>query len=259
MTTEEDTAYTINHAIACTATDIASPFIGNMTQRYLGKRVEIGCGHDHGTDKAPPLPAKGMFTGLSDKGLSGSGGNGGYKRMRPLTTRHVPAPASNLKHWWIGEIAGDFGAVPLTVALQHYTPGFMRGLRTLMEPVAAPLFRLGAKRSTSDKEEQNKIVEREMHHLPQALVWTASATVINIITQRLSGNEGKLTHLLTGKLAGSAFSTAMVVGLRALAPEQAQRWDGFTTQHVFEPVKRIVAGEKNWQQRVDKNAKERQI
>ena len=43
----EDVAYTINHAFACTLTDFIDPYVGNWTQEYLGKRISIGCGHDH--------------------------------------------------------------------------------------------------------------------------------------------------------------------------------------------------------------------
>jgi hypothetical protein len=43
----EDVAYTINHALACTLTDFIDPYVGNWTQEYLGKRISIGCGHDH--------------------------------------------------------------------------------------------------------------------------------------------------------------------------------------------------------------------
>jgi len=46
----EDIAYTINHALACTVTDFIDPFVGNLTQKYLGKRISIGCGHDHSKD-----------------------------------------------------------------------------------------------------------------------------------------------------------------------------------------------------------------
>lgn len=48
----EDIAYTINHALACTLTDFIDPYVGNWTQDYLGKRISIGCGHDHSGDGA---------------------------------------------------------------------------------------------------------------------------------------------------------------------------------------------------------------
>ena len=76
----ENIAYTINHALACTATDFIDPWIGRMTQKYLRQRVSIGCGHDHSADH-----------GTAWQGV-------------------------------VGELVGDFGAVPVTVAVQHYAP-----------------------------------------------------------------------------------------------------------------------------------------
>lgn len=243
MQRAEDVAYTINHALACTATDVLSPYIGNFTQTYLGKRMEVGCGHDHS--------------------------HGHEHDHDHHDHSHATPPKSNLKHWWIGELVGDFGAVPLTVAVQRFSPGFMHGLRRVAEPVLAPLFRRGARRSAriwavengvsvnsaEARAQENSIYEREMSHLPQAFVWTFSSTALNIAAQRVSGNKGELAHLIAGKLAGSATSAALVVGFRGLAPHQAYRFDRFTSRHIFEPATRALTGDSTWQERVSISSK----
>lgn len=275
----EDIAYTVNHAIACTVTDVLSPFIGNYTQRYLGRRIEIGCGHDHSAPTPPAsLPpeeaqsavsrlsgkglGKGMFTGLLGSDIASEGA---YKRLKPAFAPAVPQ--SNLKHWWVGELAGDFGAVPVTVLMQRMFPGVMHAIRVVAEPIAKPLFRAGAERSTRIWAEENQIarnsdaytahkqeiLDREMSHLPQAFVWTASSAALNLAAQRLSGNKGDLSHLIAGKLAGSATSSALVVGFRGLAPHQAYTIDRLTSRHVFEPLAQSINGTKgndSWQDRV---------
>jgi hypothetical protein len=208
----EDVVYTINHAIACTLSDVTSPFIGNWTQRYLGRRFDPGCGHDH-----------------HDHGYLG--------------------------HYWIGEVAGDFAAVPLTLGLQRYAPGVMSGLRSLMEPALGPLFKRGAKRaaqrwalensvapgSKEEKEKQEQIYHYEIEHLPQAAVWTATSTVLNVATQKLTGNKGPLWQVFAGKLAGTAFSAAVVVGARTLAPGAAQRWESAAARKAILPATRTVS------------------
>lgn len=270
----EDVAYTVNHALACTATDILNPYIGNLTQRYLGKRVNVGCNHDHAAPEAAPLrnkgSGKGMFTDLIDKESAKE--QGSYKRLRSVDLcEHgipVPPPPSNLKHWWVGEVVGDFGAVPVTVAAQRLLPGLMDSIRTLAEPVLGPLFRIGAKRSARIWAEHNNVeigskeykqheqetYAREMRHLPQAFMWTASSVALNIGAQRLSGNKGELTHLLAGKAVGAATSAAAVLGFRSFAPHQAYKWDQFTSEHIFKPtahvVKKAVNGD-SWQEKVN--------
>lgn len=355
----EDVAYTLNHALACTVTDLLSPSIGNATQRYLGRRIEVGCGHDHSAPAAAPSsyrPAQetaqetapqrpvsstappsappaaytpsgnrgkpaprrnGMFTRLVDEeageaapaatarmkrvapgqpprqtgvftrllaeegaaatGTDGHNTEGTYQRMRPAgTCEHAPGkphyrytytrvetPPSHLAHWWKGEIIGDFGALPVTMATQWLFPGLMRQLREVLEPVMAPFFHAGSRMAArawakehhlypdapQAKQEEHQIYEREMSHLPQAVVWTVSASALNIATQRASGNTGPLTHLLAGKLAGSATSAALVVGFRALAPQPAYRWDQFTSEKLFAPITRAVLPAR-WQDKV---------
>jgi len=228
----EDIAYTINHALACTATDFIDPFVGNWTQQWLGKRISIGCGHDHSKD--------------------GDHGHGHHHHDHDHAHDH--APKSHLKHWWIGEVAGDFGAVPVTVAFQRYAPGFMDGLRQVMEPVMGPLFRYGAQRSArgwareqgididSDacREKENQIYAHEVRHLPQALIWTVSSVAINLATQRALGNKAPLWQLAAGKASGAAISAGLVVGGRALVPEAAHDWDRFTSRNIFLPATKAV-------------------
>lgn len=270
-----DISYTINHAIACTATDVLSPFIGNYTQRYLGKRIELGCGHDHSTPCAhlPPKQTQTAMRKLSTKGFEKpifrklQAEEMPYKRLRPPVAAQVPQ--NNLKHWWIGEVVGDFGAVPVTIAVQRFFPSVMNAIRSIAEPVAAPLFNIGAKRSTRIWAEENNIardapeykahekevLNREMSHLPQAFMWTATSAAINIAAQRISGNRGELSHLIAGKLAGSSTSVALVLGFRSFAPHHAYRFDRFTSEHIFEPITQAVTGtSSSWQDKVEAEA-----
>lgn len=213
----EDIAYTINHAIACTVTDFIDPYVGDLTQQWLGRRVFIGCQHDHG-DQAH--------------------------------CDHHHAHHGHGKQWVIGEVAGDFGAVPVTVAFQRYVPGFMLALREVIEPLLGGLFRFGARHSAQGwarkqgldergqvcKDKAAEIYEHEMRHLPQALLWTASSITINLCTQRVLGNKGPLLHMLAGKAAGASISAGLVVAGRSLMPQTAHDWDRFTSEHLFLPL-----------------------
>ena len=183
--------------------------------------------------------------------------------LRKASALSKPHPAhGNLASWFIGEVVGDYAAVPVTVAFQRYAPGFMHSLRMLMEPVLGPLFRLGAQHSAREwatkkgfaadseqaKQREQQIYEHEVRHLPQALMWTVSSTALNLAAQysiesnRLFGT--KMEHPFTqwlwgkgaGKLASSALTAAAVVGFRGVTPATAERWDSWTSKTVFMPL-----------------------
>jgi hypothetical protein len=256
----EDIAYTINHALACTATDFIDPYVGNWTQKYLGKRFSIGCGHDHSHDHGHD---HGMHCGPGSPthdhkshGLPGlpiiddhDHHNCGHDHHH-----HKHTPDSHLTHWWLGEVIGDFGAVPVTIAFQRYAPGLMNGIRNLLEPVLRPVFKFGANMSArswaskqglgSDseacKKKADEIYEHEVRHLPQALLWTASSIAINLTTQKLLGNTAPLWQLAAGKAAGASISAGLVVSGRALMPQTARNWDGWTSKNVFLPMTKAL-------------------
>jgi hypothetical protein len=223
----QDIAYTINHALACTATDFIDPYFGNLTQRFLGKRFSVGCGnpehrHAHGEHDHHP--------------------HGHHHHD------------SHLKQWWLGEVVGDFGAVPVTIFLQRNFPSLMRSIGTGMESLLGGFFRRGAEKSTrrwakknhidtSDPvyaEHREKIYRYEIDHLPQALVWTVSSIALNLTTQRLTGNHAPLWQLTTGKAVGASISAGLVVGARGLAPATAHRWDQLTSETIFLPATKAV-------------------
>ncbi|MBY0354617.1 MAG: hypothetical protein K2Q12_02680 [Rickettsiales bacterium] len=213
----EDMAYTINHAIACTVTDVIDPAIGDFTQKYLGKRIHVGCknpAHQHGPDN----------------------------------------PVHRRWHWWVGEVVGDFVAVPLTIAAQRYAPGVMHAVGKTMEIVLGPLYHWGAKRSARLWAKQNgfaddspeyqarvrEIYRHEVDHLPQAAVWTGSSIALNVLTQKLVGNHGPWWHIGLGKLAGASVSIGGVLGARAVMPETVRSLDQWTSGNLFLPATQAV-------------------
>ncbi len=229
----EDVAYTINHALACTATDILDPYIGNFTQRWLGKRISIGCQHpDHQHD------------------------HDHHHDHHHHDHDHDHAHHHTLSHWWIGEIIGDFGAVPFTIGLQRHAPWFMQGLRNGLEAILGPVFLKGAERSAGmwarengvaldSKDYQDRvqmIYRHEADHLPQALMWTLSSVGINVITQKAIGNTGPVWHIAAGKAVGAGISAGLVVGGRAFAPQTARKWDQFTSENIFLPLTKSIGG-----------------
>jgi hypothetical protein len=231
----EDVAYTINHALACTATDFIDPYVGNVTQKFLGRRISIGCGHDHSHDHASHA--------------DGHPCKHDHHHHHGHEHSHA-APRSHLKHWWIGEVVGDFGAVPITVAAQYMFPDAMRAVGSGMEMMLGGFFRMGAARATRawarehgvDSESQaylnhfNATYRYEIDHLPQALLWTGSSIALNLGTQKLMGNAAPLWHLAAGKATGASISAALVVATRGMMPDTAHAWDRFTSRNIFLPA-----------------------
>ncbi len=215
----ENIAYTINHALACTATDFIDPFVSTKIQKYLNQKVSFGCGHDHSGDD------------------HGHGSN-----------------------WQgvVGELVGDFGAVPVTVLLQHYTPWLMDGIRYVAEPIMGDLFRNGAKAAATHQSKQamlngtpftpeeyraraRELYHYEIQHLPQGLVWTVTAVVANVeIQKRVLHNPSKPADIYAGKIGGALVSSSLLFGTRAFATEKAKQWDEWATSTVFMPLTKSV-------------------
>ncbi len=231
----EDIAYTINHSILCMTTDFLDPPIGRWIQSkypWMDKKFEDtfgfkfrfghshdhehGHGHDHDHDHH-------------------------HHEVRDL-------------HWWIGEIVGDFAAVPITVMTQRYAPGFMRSIRDGAEPLVGKVFHKGAEHAAKDwaenhgfgrdsderRQYQDALYEYEMDHLPQAVVWTGAAYGFNIATQKLVGNKGSVLGIMGAKGAGSMLTAAFLVGFRGLTPAAAHKWDRLAGEHVVLPVSKAV-------------------
>lgn len=229
----EDLVYTLNHAVVCATTDVIDPFVGNWTQKYLGKRISIGHGHEHGDHHH----------------------HDHHHDHHHHDHHEHHTLGGNLKHWIIGEAVGDVGAVPFTVGLQYVAPGFMRGIQSVSEPVLGSLFNWSANHAAHEwaekhglqdddpavRERANELYQHEVEHLPHAFVWTGSAAGINILTQKIAGNKAPTWHMALGKLNGSLMTLAMVLGFRAFAPESAQRLDRFNSRHVAEPTTRWVS------------------
>lgn len=218
----EDIAYTINHALACTATDFIDPYIGNWTQKKFGKRISIDAiegGHDghHGEKES------------KGHGLS----------------------------WWIGEATGDFGAIPVTIAFQRLFPGFMHGLRDLLKPSLSAAFMHGAEKGARRyaqthglaiddprvKQKQQEIYQYEIDHLPQAFMWTTSSIAINLATQKyVMKNDAPLWLMGLGKGLGATISATALVATRGLFPDIAHQSDSWLSRHVIVPSSRVLAG-----------------
>lgn len=200
----EDISYTLNHAIACTITDMAE------------------MGFDY------------------------------YVRKKAFD-KDV-----NMFHIIVGEMSGDFLAVPLTVAMQRYFPGFMQQLAKGTELFLGPLFRIGANNTAKSwakregiaiesneyhqkvQRKADEIYQYEVSHLGQALMWTTSSIAINMGTQKILDPKVPLSEMLAGKAAGAALSAGVLLAVRSLAPKTAHRWDQAVSKHVLLPVSKAI-------------------
>ena len=237
----EDVIYTLNHALTCLSiTDtVVAPAIGAMSEKWFGKRVEL-CGHDHG-------PGESHHDMAAEQRAN---------ELRPLWKR-----ASD---WIIGEAVGDVGAVGFTIGVQRMFPGFMDGIRHVLEPVLGWAFRSGANRAAVSWGEKNglekndpaiadrakELYQYEMKHLPQMAVWTVSSVGINYATMwgmnkyrtHKTGMEGdfNIWKFTKGKSLGAATTAAIVMGTRAIAPNGAHSWDQSAGKHVIVPLTKIL-------------------
>jgi hypothetical protein len=161
---------------------------------------------------------------------------------------------SQLPNTYIAEFIGDFGAVPFTIATQRLFPGLMHNLQKISEPVFKGMFLKGAEHYAKDwakknnysidsneyKEKVQKIYSYETSHLPQAIVWTISATGLNVAAQKLLGNKAPIPHILAGKIGGSILTAAITLGGRSIAPRKAEKFDRFTSEKILVPIENKI-------------------
>lgn len=247
----EDIAYTINHAISCGVTDLGiQPYIYagvvNHFPSWLQwlKNLMEGHAHDHDHSHHKDHRHNGKI-------------------------HHAPAPESkvqppgfwkNVVHYLQAEIYGDVGAIPLTIAVQRFAPGFMQDIRKFIEPIAGKAFREGAEKasikwaerngffagSDEQKAKANELYEYEMQHLPQAVMWNAFAWPTNIVLQRYVFKDPHHSHglaaITTAKTFGAIFSNGVLLGGRAVAPDLAHQWDKWNSEHIIAPATKIIGG-----------------
>jgi hypothetical protein len=239
----EDIAYTINHALSCGMTDIfIQPYVnagvneaidGGRVPRWLGWVKNIFEKHDHGHDQHDHH------------------GHDHHHAHDEKPTLHA-----NARHWLFGEAIADTVAVPLTVMTQRLLPGFMDGIRRVLEPMAGWAFRAGAQRDAlawarketmvpdagQIKAHEDALYEYEIAHLPQAVMWNAFSIPINIGMQWAQGSHSKWYSLLAAKTFGSLVSNGLLIGGRAFSPDTFHHIDQWNSKHIITPVARTVGG-----------------
>lgn len=244
----EDIAYTINHALVCFATDVIDPFVAAWSQKNLGTTLHTSfCNktHDHGN------------------------GHHDHKAHEPHHHHHKKQKTHGhhhhhhenitfggaLKHWFVGEALGDLGAVPVTIAFQRLTPGFMEWVGQGMETVLGPLYKQGAMQAAKNWGRQNgmlpdspevkrhgdELYRHEVAHFGQVAVWTFSSVGLNIASQKyLTGNRLPVSYMLLYKTLGAATTAALLMGGRAFIPEKFHAWDSWTSDNIFKPASTTI-------------------
>lgn len=240
----EDIAYTINHALSCGATDI---FVQPFASAWIDTKIQ--------EEKIPKWLK--WIQNIFEKHDHHHHGHDHHHHDHHHV--HKPSLWENTKHWGTGEILGDAGAVPLTIMVQRMFPGFMHGMRTMLEPIAGGLFRNGARRDArhwatqhgvsadapETKAKEEALYEHEISHLPQAVVWNAFSIPINLGSQYMLAPKGQKPHwfnLVVGKTFGALVSNTALIGGRAMAPEAFNEWDRFNSKHLIRPATKVIGG-----------------
>jgi hypothetical protein len=239
----EDFSYTINHALSCGMTDVV---LQPLIAAAFG--INVGCGDpshhhdDHGHDHK------------HDHGHHDHGHDHGHAHNHAKPKLTFKTFAAEAGHYFKGEIIGDFVAVPLTIGVQRFFPGFMKGLRSIFEPLLGWAFRMGANHSAQNWGKQQGLAsdapevvaraeamyQHEVSHLPQAVVWNMFAYPIGAIGQKMGGHGRSYPEIFKSKLVGAAVSNSILIGGRMLAPDAAEKWDQATGEKIFMPMTRTV-------------------
>ncbi len=251
-----DIAYTINHALACTAVDWVgqTPMLIAL-QKSFGVRnpKHIGCNN--------PFHTECHTHGDHDHDMSEAASTLSEEE-NALHKQHVKTLG---KVFGAAEVVGDFGGIFPTVMMQRYTPWAMDGIRPVLRTTLGPVFHWGAERSSTQwakehgveknspeyKAHLNKLYEHEMHYLPQAAWWTAWSSAFNLALQqpfyeRLATPAireefplGNISQRAVQKVAGAGLSIGLVLGTRALFPETAHRFTNWTEDTLVTPTTKV--------------------
>lgn len=256
----EDVAYTINHAISCGVTDIVVQPVASVLATTLVHEDVLpkwmhwitnifenhehhshGHGHDHGS-----------HCGHTDH----AHGPDDRTKWQRITARlksefQFKKLFGNLGHWAGGEVAGDAGGVIPTIVVQRMAPGFMQGMRNVLEPIAGGFFASGARRDARHwgarhglgadapevQQKEAALYKHEIDHLPQAVVWNVFSIPINFLTQKfMLKHKFTLGEFIIGKTFGTFFSNSVLIGGRGMAPEIFNKWDRWNSEHILRPV-----------------------
>lgn len=247
----EDFAYTLNHALACTATDFIDPFVNALSERYLKYKISVswhpiqhkiidllGLEHDEHDDEH-------VHSSNCSHGSHDNGSDNMFENFH-----------KTLGHWLVSEMIGDLGAVPVTLAMQYFFPGTMARISQGMEYAIGNEFRASSMVTatkwaiennidTKDPQVQeyaDKIYKYEVDHFGQAALWTVSSTLLNVFSNKyLFGEEN--THigvLLLSKTVGSLMTVGVVMSARGVFPERAHKWDQWTADNIYRPVSNLT-------------------
>jgi hypothetical protein len=158
---------------------------------------------------------------------------------------------SQASKWYLAEVAGDFGAIPLTVGMQRYFPGTMEHISHSVEPLFKNFIRKGAQRATKEwaqkhgvsedseayRKHFNKMYKYEVSHVPQALVWATTSTALNVgIQLAIDKGQTPFHHILAGKIGGAVFAAGITLGMRTLFPQKAEKLDHFISEKLVMPA-----------------------
>lgn len=197
----EDVAYTMNHALVCTGIDVIAG------TPYIGNKIQQKFGNK-----------------------------------------------SQLHKWYAAELIGDFGAIPVTVGMQRLFPGLMTQISETVEPIFKKSFQKGARRAAKEwaerhgvsedsaeyKERFDKIYKYEVSHVPQALTWAVSSTVLNVVMQlAIDKEKTPIRHILAGKIGGAVFAAAITLGARTIFPHKAEKLDRFISKKFILPAEEV--------------------
>ena len=249
----EDVIYTLNHAITCLSiTDtIGMGVAGNLYKWVTGSKEKPKWSeHDHGHDHHDH-----GHDHHDHHGHGEAGHDHGQSKFGKIW--------HNAKDWIIGEAIGDLGAVPVTVLVQRWAPGFMDTLRAGMEHVLGGTFKRSSMRSAREwgavrgfGEDSHEVVDRaqqlysyEMRHMPQMAVWTVASFGLNYVTMKTRAhfgwaNDSHMTpgNFLAGKAIGASITSVLVLGVRGATPAGAHKWDESVGKHVIVPITKKVGG-----------------
>lgn len=181
---------------------------------------------------------------------AGFGINGETKK--PITWKLFTHEAG---HYLKGEIIGDFSAVPLTIMVQRFFPGFMDMVSRVIDPIAKPLFERGsrhgaerwgkkhgfAKTDAEVVDRAEEIYQNEIKHLPQAVVWNMFSFPLGVLGQKFFGHQGSYGEIVKYKLLGTAISNVLLIGGRAMFPDKAEKFDRLDGKYVIRPVTRAIS------------------
>jgi hypothetical protein len=159
-----------------------------------------------------------------------------------------------MKHTWAGELAGDFGGLGAYVGIKALFRSPIESLTQAVEEVSAPLLEKMGKSQMKRWAKQHHVQEGDAiysqeleaykqfqaKNIVDSSILALSSSAINVVAQRVSGNQQPYRVIIGSKVVGAGLTMATMLAARSALPDTSRTLDDELSERYFSKAVRKV-------------------